>query len=70
MVGNDWRRLTPVRDAEPRDANHVNDVGRDECCIERERMCRYGVIEIHNPRSTAFQGRLDALADCILTSPR
>ena len=44
------------------------DVGRDERRIERERMCRNGGIEILNPRSTAFQGRLDAaehLADRI-----
>ena len=44
------------------------DVGRDECRIERKRMCRNGGIEILNPRSTAFQGRLDAaehLADRI-----
>ena len=44
------------------------DIGRDERCIERERMSRTGGIEILNPRATAFQGCLDAtehLADRI-----
>ncbi len=61
-------RLTPVVDAQPRDSDHVIDVGGDERRIERERMCRDCGIEILNPRAPAFQGRFDAaerLADGI-----
>ena len=67
-IGNESRRLTPVLDAQPRDSDHVIDVGRHEGRVEREGMCRDGGVEILNPRPTAFQGRLDAaehLADDI-----
>lgn len=43
-------------------------IGRDERCIQRERMSRDGGIEILDPRPAAFQGCLDAaerLADGI-----
>jgi hypothetical protein len=53
---------------QPRDSDHVVDVGRDERRIERECMCRDSGIEVLNPRATAFQSRLDAaerLADGI-----
>ena len=50
----------PILDAKPRDADHVIEVGRDERCIERERVRRNGGIKVLNPRSTAFQGRFDA----------
>ena len=52
--------LTPVLDAQAWDSDHVIEIGRDERCIERERMSRNGGIEILNPRATAFQRCLDA----------
>jgi hypothetical protein len=50
----------PIFDPKPGDANHMNEVGRDEGRIDSQRMRRDRGVEFLDPGSATFEGCLDA----------